>query len=190
MNDLLAWWPLLLGLSVTGMVSGVFAGLLGIGGGAIIDGRPLHGRTHAEMGHIPVQRDPADVGFAGICPFHNDCLEGLASGPAIHARWGASLSDLPPDHPGHAMIGGYVAQLCITLEAMMAPGVIMIGGGVAETPGLIDRIRLAAGIRAGGYFPGFDPAAIRPPGLGDRAGLLGALALAQEAGAQEAGRMG
>ncbi|HEX7871703.1 MAG TPA: ROK family protein, partial [Sphingobium sp.] len=104
----------------------------GIGGGVVIDGRPLHGRTHPEMGHIAVRRDPADAGFAGICPFHGDCLEGLASGPAIVARWGASLSDLPGDHPGHGLIARYVAQLCVALEAMLSPGRIVIGGGVAQ----------------------------------------------------------
>lgn len=153
----------------------------GIGGGAVIDGRPLHGRTHPEMGHIPVQRDPADHGFGGVCPYHGDCLEGLASGPAIQARWGASLSDLPADHPGHGIIAGYIAQLCIVLEAMMAPGRIIVGGGVANTPGLIAAIRSAAHLRSNGYYPGFDPAIIMSPGLGERSGLLGALALAREA---------
>ncbi|MET0240578.1 MAG: ROK family protein [Sphingobium sp.] len=153
----------------------------GIGGGAALDGRPLRGRSHPEMGHIPVRRDPADGAFAGTCPFHGDCLEGLASGPAIIARWGVPLSDLPPDHPGHTIIAGYVAQLCVTLEAMLSPGRIVIGGGVADTPGLIEAIRAHAAIRAGGYFPGFDPAAIVSPGLGERSGLMGALALAQDA---------
>jgi fructokinase len=155
----------------------------GIGGGVVIDGWPLHGRTHPEMGHIPVHRDPADGGFAGVCPYHGDCLEGLASGPAIQARWGASLSELPSGHPGHAIIGGYVAQLCVALEAMLAPGRIMVGGGVARTSGLIERIRDEARARAAGYFSGFDPAhIIVPPGLGERSGLFGALALALEAG--------
>lgn len=156
----------------------------GIGGGAVIDGHPLHGRTHPEMGHIPVQRDPADEAFRGVCPYHGDCLEGLASGTAVHARWGASLSDLPQDHPGHVIIAGYVAQLCVALEAMMAPGRIIIGGGVAKTPGLLNRVRDAAGLRAAHYFPGFDPAAIVLPGLGERSGLLGALALALSADGQ------
>ncbi|MCE7795704.1 ROK family protein [Sphingobium sufflavum] len=151
----------------------------GIGGGVVIDGRPLHGRTHPEMGHVRVRRDPADGDFGGICPFHGDCLEGLASGPAILARWGVSLSDLPADHPGPAIIAGYVAQLCIALEAMMAPGRIVIGGGVAKTPGLLARIRAAAEGLAGGYFPGFDGARIVAPGLGERSGLLGALVLAE-----------
>ncbi|CAN5382647.1 ROK family protein [soil metagenome] len=150
----------------------------GIGGGAVLDGQVLRGRGHPEMGHIPVRRDPADAGFAGICPFHRDCLEGLASGPAVLARWGVPLSDLPADHPGHGIIAGYVAQLCVTLEAMLSPERIVIGGGVAKTPGLLERIGAEAGTMAAGYFPGFDPAAIVPPGLGERSGLLGALALA------------
>ncbi|MEY2926319.1 MAG: hypothetical protein RL367_796, partial [Pseudomonadota bacterium] len=82
----------------------------GIGGGAIVDGKPLCGLSHPEMGHIRPARHPADAGFAGVCPFHGDCLEGLASGPAIIARWGASLSNLPADHPGHAIIAWYLAQ--------------------------------------------------------------------------------
>ena len=153
----------------------------GIGGGAVVDGQVLRGRGHPEMGHIAVRRDPADAGFAGVCPFHGDCLEGLASGPAVQARWGVPLSDLPADHAGHGIIAGYVAQLCITLEAMLSPGRIIIGGGVAKTPGLLDRVRGAAGAMSAGYFPGFGPAAIVPPGLGERSGLLGALALAMDA---------
>lgn len=155
----------------------------GIGGGAVIDGRPLHGRSHPEMGHIAVRRDPADAGFAGVCPYHGDCLEGLASGPAIVARWGVPLSDLPSGHPGHGIIAGYVAQLCLALEAMLSPGRIVIGGGVAQTSGLPDAIRERARALDGGYFPGFDPARIVAPGLGEDSGLLGAFALASDAGA-------
>lgn len=153
----------------------------GIGGGIVFDGRPLHGRGHPEVGHIRVRRDPRDGDFPGICPFHGDCLEGLANGPAILARWGLSLSDLPPDHEGHEIVAGYVAQLCIALEAMVSPGRIIIGGGVAHTPGLLDCVRAEAERLAGGYFPGFDPAHIVQPGLGERSGLLGVLALAQQA---------
>jgi fructokinase len=153
----------------------------GIGGGAVVDGQVLRGRGHPEMGHIPVRRDPADGDFAGSCPFHGDCLEGLASGPAILARWGVPLSDLPEDHPGHALIAGYIAQLCVALEAMLSPGRILIGGGVAKTPGLLALVRAEAQQRAAGYFPGFDPAAIVAPGLGERSGLMGALALAEDA---------
>jgi fructokinase len=154
----------------------------GIGGGTTVDGRVLDGRSHAEMGHVPVRRDPLDTGFSGICPYHGDCLEGMASGPAIIARWGVPLSDLPANHQGHAMIAGYVAQLCLMLEALFSPGRIVIGGGVAKTPGLLSKVAAEMGKAAGGYFPGLDPyTLIVLPGLGEDAGLLGALALAQDA---------
>ncbi len=116
----------------------------GIGGGAIVDGKPLHGLSHPEMGHIRPQRHADDMGFAGVCPFHGDCFEGLASGPAIMARWGASLSDLAADHPAHAIIAWYLAQMAITLQSVMEPGRIIFGGGVLATPGLLDRVRAAA----------------------------------------------
>jgi fructokinase len=153
----------------------------GIGGGAIVEGKPLAGLSHAEMGHLRLPRHPGDADFAGVCPFHGDCLEGLASGPAILARWGASLSDLAPDHPGKAIIAWYLAQFAVTLQAVMEPGRIMLGGGVMATPGLIDLVRAEAARLGGGYFRGKAEAVIVAPGLGDRAGLLGALALAMDA---------
>lgn len=152
----------------------------GIGGGAIIDGRPLHGLSHPEMGHIRPQRHPDDMAFAGICPFHGDCLEGLASGPAIEARWGASLSELAPDHPGHAIIACYIAQMVVTLQSIMEPGRVLLGGGVTGTPGLIERIRQQAEALGKGYFRGRAGEIIMAPALGDKAGLLGGLALAQD----------
>lgn len=152
----------------------------GIGGGAIVGGKPLQGLSHPEMGHIRPQRHPDDMGFAGICPFHGDCLEGLASGPAIKARWGASLSELPTDHPAHGIVAWYLAQMVVTLQAVMEPGRIILGGGVMLTPGLIERVRDSA-IRLGkGYFKGNPGDIVVPPALGDQAGLLGGLALAQD----------
>lgn len=152
----------------------------GVGGGAMIDGAPLHGLTHPEMGHIRLARHPDDHDFAGICRFHGDCLEGLASGPAIKARWGASLSELGADHPGHTMIAWYLAQACCTFQAIMEPGAIILGGGVMGTPGLLARVREAAVTQGGGYFVGDPRQVIVAPGLGDHAGLLGALALAMD----------
>jgi fructokinase len=152
----------------------------GIGGGAVIDGKLLHGLSHPEMGHILPQRHPDDLGFAGICPFHGDCLEGLASGPAIMARWGASLSELPADHPGHGMIAWYLAQLIVTLQSIMEPGRVILGGGVMATPGLLESVRREAAELGQGYFRGRAGDIIVPPALGDRAGLLGGLALAQD----------
>ncbi len=154
----------------------------GIGGGVLVEDRPVHGSRHPEMGHMLPRRHPDDRDFAGICPFHGDCLEGLASGPAIHARWGASLSDLAPDHPAHAIVTHYLAQLVVAQQAMLSPRRIVLGGGVLATPGLLDRIRGEAARLANGYFGTDDyTRLIVGPGLDDRAGLLGALALAQRA---------
>jgi fructokinase len=152
----------------------------GIGGGAIIDGKPLQGLSHPEMGHIRLPRHPLDTEFPGICPFHGDCLEGLASGPAIKARWGVSLSDLPYDHEAHDIIAWYLAHMVVTLQSIMEPGCVILGGGVTATPALLDRIRVQADKLGGGYFRGQAADIIVAPGLGDKAGLLGGLALAQD----------
>lgn len=151
----------------------------GIGGGAIVDGRIVQGQSHPEMGHFHVPRHPDDLDFAGHCPFHGACLEGLASGPAIIARWGASLSDLSADHPAHDIIAFYIAHAVVTMQAVLAPGRIIFGGGVMGTNTLIDRVRQKAVSLGGGYFAGDPSVVICLPGLGDKAGLLGALALAQ-----------
>jgi fructokinase len=152
----------------------------GIGGGAIVDGRIIQGLSHPEMGHIRLPRHTDDLDFAGICPFHNDCLEGLANGPAVKARWGVSLSDLPQDHIGHDIIAFYIAQTVVTMQAIFEPGRIIFGGGVMATPGLIDRVRAQAVQLGGGYFRSDANEIVTLPGLGDQAGLLGALALAQQ----------
>lgn len=149
----------------------------GIGGGAVVDGRLIHGVSHPEMGHIRMPRHPGDLGFAGNCPFHGDCLEGVAAGPSIKARWGASLSELPADHAGHDIIAWYLAQAVATFQAILEPARIILGGGVMATPGLIERVRAEARGASNGYFSGDPETIIVPPGLGDDAGLLGALAL-------------
>lgn len=153
----------------------------GIGGGVIVDGAPLHGLGHPEMGHVRPPRHEGDRGFPGICPFHGDCFEGLASGPAIIARWGAGLSDLPADHPGHASIAFYIAQLTVMLSALVAPRCIVLGGGVMGTAGLLGRVREARVLLGGGYFRDGKNAVVVASRLGDDAGLLGALALAMRA---------
>lgn len=153
----------------------------GVGGGAVVGGGLIHGVSHPEMGHIRMPRHPADLGFAGHCPFHGDCLEGLAAGPSIIARWGASLSDLPADHAGHEIIAWYLAQAMQTFQAILEPARIILGGGVMGTPGLLDRVRAEAGKAVAGYFAGDPAAVIVAPALGDDTGLLGALALTQQA---------
>ena len=153
----------------------------GVGGGAVINGMPLHGHGHPEMGHMRLPRYSGDEGFPGICLFHGDCCEGLVSGPAILARYGVSLSDLSPEHPAHRMIAWYLAQFAVTLQSVMAPGQIIMGGGVMKTPGLLHRVRGAANTIAGNYFAAPPGAIIMPPSLGDNSGLLGAFVLAERA---------
>jgi fructokinase len=156
----------------------------GIGGGLVVDGRAVHGSAHPEMGHVPVRRHPLDGGFAGVCPFHGDCLEGLASGPAIERRWGRPLSALAADHVGHAIIADYLAQLVVMLQRLAAPQRIVIGGGVMATPGLLECIERGA-LALGGGYAALAPGVLASPALGDDAGLLGALALALDASAAE-----
>ncbi len=150
----------------------------GVGGGFVADGKLLHGLSHPEMGHIRMPRHPDDLAFAGHCPFHGDCLEGLAAGPSIIARWGASLSDLPAGHHGADIIAWYLGQAVVTFQAIMAPARIVLGGGVTATPGLIDRIRTVAQQAGGGYFVGDPAEVVVSPALGSNSGLLGALAVA------------
>lgn len=153
----------------------------GIGGGAIVGGKIIQGAGHPEMGHMRVALHPIDASFAGACPFHGACVEGLASGSAISARWGASLSDLGEDHPAHDVIAYYVAQMCTTLQCVLEPETILLGGGVMATRGLIERVRAHARTLQNGYLRGDPMEVIQLPALGPNAGLLGALALAQDA---------
>ncbi len=133
------------------------------------------------MGHIYPRRHAQDADFAGICPHHGDCLEGLASGPAVIARWGASLSELPDDHPGHAIIADYIAQACHTLFASVAAQEVVIGGGVANTPGLVERVAERVRELDAGYLPGGARHVVIRPRLGGDSGIIGAMLLAEAA---------
>ncbi len=150
----------------------------GIGGGLVLDGKAVHGAAHPEMGHIFPRRHGDDREFKGICPHHRDCLEGLASGPAIKARWGASLSELPADHIAHEIIAYCLAQLAHSLIAMTAVEIIIFGGGVMKTGGLVKRVNQVVSELGAEYFPGGSKHKIVLPGLGENAGLAGALMLA------------
>ena len=112
----------------------------GIGGGLIVDGNLANGAGHPEMGHYYPHRGANDSKFGGNCPFHGDCLEGLASGPAILSRWGKTLSELPDEHEAHDLVAGYLAQLCHTLFACCAIERVVLGGGVMHTQGLLKRV--------------------------------------------------
>jgi fructokinase len=150
----------------------------GIGGGAIIDGKPLHGRIHPEMGHIRLKRAAGD-NFPGVCPFHGDCLEGLASGPAIAARLGKSLSEVAADDAGRAFIIDALGQAMASLTLTLSPDRIIIGGGVAKAPRFHTDVMHAMTRWLGGYvtIPG---GFVVPPALGDHAGVSGSIALAQD----------
>ena len=150
----------------------------GIGGGFCSAGQLLRGLSHPEMGHIRMPRHPEDLDFAGTCPFHGDCLEGLACGPAVIARWGKSLSELPEGHPGKRIIAWYIGRALATFQTVMEPARIVLGGGVTATEGLLELIRAEALAANAGYTVGKIDELIVPPGPGDNAGLLGALASA------------
>lgn len=158
----------------------------GIGGGAVLGDRPLHGLTHPEMGHVRVPHDAGADPFVGLCPYHGDCLEGLASGPAMRERWGVPAEALPPDHPGWDLEASYLALGLVAIVATLSPHRIVVGGGVARQPGLLPRVRarltalLAGYVRAPAIIDAMDDYVV-PPALGDRSGVLGALALAHDA---------
>ena len=158
----------------------------GIGGGAIVAGRLVHGLVHPEMGHQSVSRREDDP-FEGLCPFHGDCLEGLASGPAMAARWGLAAEEIPDDHPAWDLEAWYLAQGLRNVLCVLSPRRIVLGGGVMHRHGLIERVRDELRSRLRGYppSPAIDTGIERfvvTPRLGDRAGVLGALALADGAG--------
>ncbi len=158
----------------------------GIGGGAIARGKPIHGLMHPEVGHMYPRRNPADPVFAGVCPFHGDCLEGLASGPAIIARSGKPLDRLDATDPQWAIEADYLGQLCAQLVLTISPQRIVLGGGVMNQQRLYPLIRRRMQHWLGGYIDreevlGFVDDFVVAPGLGAQAGVLGALALAYDA---------
>ncbi|HWI61701.1 MAG TPA: ROK family protein [Symbiobacteriaceae bacterium] len=159
----------------------------GIGGGAMVGGKLLHGLIHPEMGHIRIPRDPAQDPFAGWCPFHGDCLEGLAAGPAIERRTGVKAQELPPGHPAWELEARYLALGLTTFICTLSPQRIILGGGVMQQEHLFPLVRRQVQEILNGYVE--SPAVkeridqfIVPPGLGTRAGVLGCIALAEQAG--------
>jgi len=155
----------------------------GIGGGVLVGGAPLHGLMHPEIGHIHPRRHPLDASFEGVCPFHGDCLEGLASGPAILARTGSELLHLDASHPQWQIEADYLGQLCAQLVAVVSPQRILMGGGVMGQQRLLPLVRQRLLHWLGGYVDCseilFDADHyVMPCALGSQAGVLGALALA------------
>jgi fructokinase len=156
----------------------------GLGAGAMVHGQLLHGALHPEMGHIRIPHDWDQDPFPGMCPYHGDCLEGLAAGPAIEARWGQPGASLAPDHPAWVLEAHYLALGLTAFICILAPQRLILGGGVMRQIQLFPRLRREVQGRLNGYMQlpelnaGIE-AYIVPPALGDAAGVLGALALAQ-----------
>ena len=163
----------------------------GIGAGVLKNGRSLSGAGHFEMGHIYPPHDYESDPFPGRCPFHKDCLEGLASGPAITDRWGIDLSQMPVGHPAFALQAGYLAHLAATIILTHMPDRIIFGGSVMKAPGLMERLRAATRILLADYLYGGTAggdlvAYLVPPALGDQSGVTGALAMAEARAAHAA----
>jgi fructokinase len=158
----------------------------GIGGGAMVHGELVHGLVHPEMGHIRVPHDLAKDPYPGGCPYHQDCLEGLASGPAMEARWGVPARELPVDHPGWALEAQYLGLGLATWVCTLSPERIVIGGGVMQQQHLFPMVRrelarlLNGYVRAGALTDEIDQYVV-PPQLGNRSGVLGAIVLAEQA---------
>ncbi|MEX1116787.1 MAG: ROK family protein [Akkermansiaceae bacterium] len=149
----------------------------GIGAGILSGGRLIHGALHPEFGHLKVPRQPGD-NFAGVCPFHGDCLEGLASGPAIAARWGMPAAELSADHQAWDTEAWYLAHGALSLLGIVAPARIIIGGGVSQASGLHAKTEALLNEIAAGYFtPLQQKPYIAAPALGQQAGIIGGLLL-------------
>ncbi len=157
----------------------------GVGGGGVVNGKPLHGLIHPEMGHMRLPHDWQQDPYAGSCPYHGDCFEGLASGPSILGRWGQPGDALPIEHPAWALEAHYIALALQNLVCTLSPRKIILGGGVMQQAQLFPQIRAEVLQLLNGYVQ--SPAILQdidsyivPPGLGNRAGVLGAIAIAQQ----------
>jgi fructokinase len=157
----------------------------GIGGGGLVNGKLMHGLVHPEMGHIRVPHDRAADPYAGHCPYHGDCLEGLACGPAMNERWQQPSQNLPADHAAWTLEAAYLAWALVNIICTLSPERIILGGGVMANRQLFPLVRARVQQLLNGYVQ--SPAIQRdidsyivPPGLGDHSGVLGAFALAQQ----------
>lgn len=158
----------------------------GVGGGGVANRRLMHGLLHPEMGHIRLPRDSRVDPFGGICPYHGDCLEGLASGPAMHARWGTPAESLPADHPAWELEAHYLALACVSFMCILSPQRIILGGGVMNQRHLFPLIQREVQVLLNGYIQvplvtQHIETYIVPPSLGSQVGVLGAMALAEQA---------
>lgn len=150
----------------------------GIGAGAVVGGKLLEGVTHPEMGHILLRRHPEDK-FEGVCPYHKDCFEGLAAGPAIEARWGKKGSELSDTQKVWEIEAYYIAQALMQYILILSPEKIVLGGGVMKQMQLFPLIRQEVKRLLNGYLAVPEiienlDTYIVPPALGDHAGITGA----------------
>jgi fructokinase len=157
----------------------------GIGAGIIVNGEVVHGLTHPEAGHMRLPHNLEKDPFPGNCPFHADCFEGLANGPAIGKRWGRPADSLPEDHPAWELEANYIALAVTNTIFTLSPQRIVLGGGVMERLQLFPVIRKKVWENLNGYIAspvvkGMMEAYIIPPGLGKRSGILGAMAMAMQ----------
>jgi len=155
----------------------------GIGVGAIINGSPLHGLIHAEAGHMAIPHNWKKDPFPGVCPFHGDCLEGLASGISMNKRWGQSPETLSDSHPAWDLEAEYIALAMVNLIYAYSPQRIILGGGVSQHPGFHQAVRQKVLKINNGYVNSIFISEkiddyILPPALGNRSGVLGAIAMA------------
>jgi len=167
----------------------------GIGGGALVNGEVIHGLLHPEMGHIRIPHDLGADPFPGSCPYHKDCLEGLASGPAMQARWGKRAQELPADHPAWALEAHYLALGLATWVCTVSPERILLGGGVMQQASLFPMIRQELLRLLNGYIDAKPllndvDSYVAPPELGSRAGVLGAMVLAEHIYRNPSARIG
>lgn len=158
----------------------------GIGGGGMVGGKLMHGLIHPEMGHIRLPHDRQLDPFEGACPYHGDCLEGLAAGPALEKRWGVRAETLAPDHPAWELEAHYLGLALSNFICTLSPQRIILGGGVMSQPHLFPLVRARTVELLNGYVQ--SPQILQniaeyivPPALGAQAGVLGAFALAKAA---------
>ncbi|MBS4872491.1 MAG: ROK family protein [Peptoniphilus sp. oral taxon 375] len=149
----------------------------GIGGSYIYKGHPLQGLSHPEMGHILLRPHPKDS-FSGTCPYHDYCLEGMAAGPSIYARYQELGQNLGPHHEVWTFLAYYLAQALVSYTVILRPDQITLGGGVMHSPGLLDKVKENFQASFHDYLP-LPPLDdyIKTPKLKDRSGISGALLL-------------
>lgn len=158
----------------------------GLGGGAMVNGKLLHGLMHPEMGHMLIPHNWDADPYAGFCPYHGDCWEGLAAGPGLEGRWQTRAENLPPEHPAWELEAHYLALGLVNIITVLSPQRIIMGGGVMDQLHLFPLIHNHVYTMLNGYIQSAQilenmDSYIVPPGLGSRAGVLGAIALAQDA---------